>query len=83
MKANHNLAGGAGLIYLLFLISSKNNMKANHNPGVIEKYIFKLFLISSKNNMKANHNASVIVQKAPDVVFNILKEQYESKSQRL
>ena len=70
----------------LFLISSKN-------PPMAEKQITtnlptndcdnKLFLISSKNKLKANHNETFMRVKKGSVVFNILKEQIESKSQRL
>ena len=41
-----------------------------------------LFLISSKNKLKANHNHFQSLQRQGIVVFNILKEQIESKSQR-
>ena len=41
-----------------------------------------LFLISSKNKLKANHNRAANEDPRDAVVFNILKEQIESKSQQ-
>ena len=40
-----------------------------------------LVLISSKNNLKANHNAYGKTTQQSNIGFNILKEQFESKSQ--
>ncbi len=42
----------------------------------------QLYQISSKNNLKANHNLCSIISVVIGVVSNIVKEQFESKSQR-
>ena len=72
----------SGKIWLmLFEILSKKNLKANHNTGYIRRGISTLFEILSKKNLKANHNSSATTVSAATVVWNIVKEKSESKSQ--
>ena len=66
----------------LSLILSKKILKANHNFTIIPSYSSKLSLILSKKILKANHNFEQPVLLYAPVVFNIVKENSESKSQQ-
>ena len=66
----------------LFIILSKKNLKANHNTDLATIDEGLLFIILSKKNLKANHNEGVLVPLTARVVYNIVKEKSESKSQQ-
>ena len=67
---------------MLFIILSKKNLKANHNECAGLEDSLSLFIILSKKNLKANHNLNNMFLRQGAVVYNIVKEKSESKSQQ-